>query len=316
MKFILKISLFCLLLMATYLFFVDKLSEGYVDQYYHKFTQESGSLILGLSRADQNIAPKVLEHELRALKFDMPITNFAINLDHSAYGQLYLQGIKDKLNPKLNNGLFILSVTPGAFTAPLKMDDEAIFNLDKKGVIGKTANLKQSPNYDYIINNYANPLYNGIINLNSWNHHIAHDNGWNEFVLVSHSDTLKHDDMLFWKTQTIKYYRKKNELLEVSKYRINGFVDTIEYLKTKGHVFMVRLPADADFIEFENSNWPTFNQEFDSIAKHYQVPFLNYTLQNTNYKTYDGSHMLSQSAKAYTKQLSTDIKKNLSKNKE
>lgn len=316
MKFIFKITLFCLLLIATYLFFVDKLSKGYVDQYYQKFTHESGSLILGLSRADQNIVPQVLETELSDLNFNMPITNFAINLDHSAYGNLYLQGIKQKLTPKLNNGLFILSVTPGAFAAPIKMDDEAIFNMDKKGVIGKTTNLKQNPNYNYIINNYANPLYNGIINLNSWKHHIAHGNGWNEFVLVSHLDTLKQKDMLFWKAQTIKYYRKKNELLEISKYRINGFVNTIEYLKTRGKVFLVRLPADTDFIDFENSNWPNFNQEIDSIAKQHNVPFFNYTLQDTNYITYDGSHMLSKSAKAFTKQLSSDIKSVLSKNKE
>lgn len=315
MRFIFKISLFCLLLIGTYLFFVDKLSKGYVDQYYHKFTQESGSLILGLSRADQGIAPQILEEKLSDLEYDMPITNFAINLDHSAYGKLYLQGIKEKLNPQLKNGLFILTVSTGAFTTPLKMKDDAVFNMDKKGVIGKTTNLKHNPNYDYIINNYAQPLYNGVINLNSWSHHIAHDNGWNEFTLVSHLDTLKHDDMQFWKTQTLKYLKKKNKLLEISKHRIDGFIGTVEYLKTRGEVFVVRLPADADFIDFENSNWPTFNQKIDSIAKQHNVPFLNYTLQDTNYKTYDGSHMLSQSAKAFTKQLSLDIKKISSKNK-
>ncbi|MCF7568639.1 hypothetical protein L3X37_09705 [Sabulilitoribacter arenilitoris] len=311
MKFIIKISLFCLLFIAVYLFYVNKLSKGYVDQYYNKLTQESGSLVIGLSRADQDIVPQVLEKQLNDLEFDMPITNFAMNLNHSAYGELYLKGIKEKLKPNLKQSLFILSVSPGAFTAPLKMKDEDIFEMDKKGIIGKTKDLKHKPNYDYIINNFEHPLYYSIISLNSWSHHYAHDNGWNEVKLINNSDKLKKEDMLLWKTQTIDYYNKKKELQEVSKYRINGFIETVKYLKTKGEVFLVRLPADADIIDFENSHWQSFNKEMDSISQNQNVAFFNYTMQNTNYQTYDGSHMVSESAKAFTKQLSSDIKEYL-----
>lgn len=312
MKFIIKILLFSLFFITVYLFFVNKLSKGYVDQYYNKFTQESGSLILGLSRADQDIAPQVLKNELSDLSFDMPITNFAMNLNHSAYGALYLQGIKEKLNPKLKKGLFILSVSPGAFTTPLKLENDAVFEMDKKGIIGKTTNLKNSPNYDYIINNYEHPLYNSLINFTSWSHLKAHKNGWNEVVLISNLDSITKKDIRFWKTQTINYYMKKKESQEVSKYRVDGFIETVKYLKTKGEVVIVRLPADADIIDFENSFWQTFNQEMDSIAKVYKIPYFNYTKQSNQYKTYDGSHLESVSAKAFSKQLSLDIKTHLS----
>lgn len=311
MRFIVKISLFCLLFVATYLFFIDKLSKGYVDVYYNKFTKEAGSLILGLSRADQGIVPQVLKEELDSLEFNMPIINFAINLDHSAYGELYLQGVKRKLNPNIKNGLFILSISPGTFTAPIKMNDQDIFEMDKKGIIGKTSNLKHKPNYDYIINNYAHPLYNSFINFTSWSHHFAHKDGWNEIVLANDFDTLKKEDIQLWKNQTIRYYNEKKKYQHISEYRIKSFIKIVEYLKTKGKVFWVRIPADSDMIDFENLYWAKFDKQFDSLSKKHKVPYLNYTLLKNNYKTYDGSHMVSESAKKFTKQLSLDIKEYL-----
>ena len=102
---------------------------------------------------------------------------------------------------------------------------------------------------------------------------------------------------------------------EKSQYRIDSFIKLIQFLKEKGHVFIIRIPADADIIEFENDIWQGFDKEFDSITKKHNVPYFNYSNKSNEYKTYDGSHLESESAKKFTKQLSLDIKNHLKTNK-
>ena len=89
-RFLGKLLLFSFVLSATYLLLVHKLSQGYVDMYYPKFTQPGGSLVLGLSRADQGIDPSLLREELRPADFAAPFVNFASN--QSYYGEVYPEG--------------------------------------------------------------------------------------------------------------------------------------------------------------------------------------------------------------------------------
>ncbi|NCP52935.1 MAG: hypothetical protein GW817_11825, partial [Flavobacteriales bacterium] len=50
-SFFIKILVFMGVLISFYLAMVYALSQGYVDDYYKKFTQPAGSLIIGLSTA-------------------------------------------------------------------------------------------------------------------------------------------------------------------------------------------------------------------------------------------------------------------------
>jgi hypothetical protein len=305
-KFILKFLLFVLAFIGIYLFSVNKLSKGYVDSYYNKFTQEAGSLIIGISRANQAISPSIIEKEMVNINIDKPIVNFAVNSYQSPYGEVYFNAIKAKLKKKSNQGLFILSVTPGNFTAQ-SLEKEDILKIDKKTMIGKISHYSSSPNYDYIINNYSEPLYNLFYPLN-WKHQISHTDGWNEVKLEYGQQKISDNDILAWKAQTLKKNEKRAKSDTISIYRINSFISLIKYLKNKGNVFIVRLPSDIDIINLENEKWSSFNLEMSNIAKTNNVPFLNYTQQLNEYKTYDGSHLESESAKKFTKVLSDDIK--------
>ncbi|NMH88226.1 hypothetical protein [Flavivirga algicola] len=302
-KFIVQLLLYFILFAGIYFFFVYKLSKGYVDQFYNKVNQDAGSLIIGLSRADQGIDPFILEEELS--NYDKPIVNFSMNAHQSAFGEVYLQGIDKKLSTNNINGLFIVSISPGNFTVRAEIKDDKIYDLDKEAIIGSIDNLTSKPNFDYIISKYQQPLYNSLFNKENLDYFMSHPNGWNEIALAKENDSK---DMAFWKEQTTDYYNREIKKLRISKYRIKYFVKTIEYLKTKGKVFVIRMPSDLDVVKFENDNWKNFDSQFDSISKKHSIPYFNYSKRSNEFIAYDGSHLESESAKKFTKLLSIDIK--------
>ncbi|MCF7560790.1 hypothetical protein L3X39_09080 [Sabulilitoribacter multivorans] len=312
-KFLLKLTLLAVAFCGVYYFFVDKLSKGYVDPYYYKFTQEAGGLILGLSRANEGISPYIVESKLDSfIRQNRPIVNLGINEAH--FGDVYLETIKKKIK-KSDNGLFIISVSPANFTAPKRLDENQIFDFDKKLKMGKITNFTSYPNHNYIINTYGLPLYSSFHNLDQWNHRVSHKNGWNEIILKTKSDTITDNLINYWKTESIKFYTKKAESEHIAPYRYDCFIKTLKYLTTKGHVFLTRVPSDLDVVEIENSHWQTFDKDMDSIAKVFNIPYLNYSKQSNEYKTYDGSHLESESAKKFTRVLCDDIKNILIQNK-
>lgn len=315
--FLIKTVAFITLFITVYVFFVDKLSQGYVDEYYNKLTQKSGGLILGISTASEGLSPSIIENKLKAHGYDTPIINFALDGTQSRYGDVYFKSVKKKLEQSnsLKNGIFIIAVSPGSFAKQTGVNDEDIYNLDKKGVLGKIENLTSAPNYDYIINTYGMPLYNTLHTEAQWKHHISHSNGWNEIKIEIDSDTIADKDMEFWKSHTIRYYKRSIEKQTISDYRITGFIKILAYLKTKGDVFLVRIPADKEIMDIEQAFWPSFNTTFDSIAKSYNVPFFNYSKNYSNFKTYDGLHFESKSAIMFTKRVSEDINNALKNNK-
>ncbi|MBR9853728.1 MAG: hypothetical protein GYB37_04005 [Algicola sp.] len=302
--FILKLTLFFSLLASAYLFMVNKLSEGYVDMYYPKYTQHAGGLVIGLSRADQGIDPKTIVENLE-LKTDLPLINFAANQYY--YGEVYLEGIKQKLKHGSGNGLFILSVSPGSFTGPIGFGTKGIKEMDGKTAMGKAEDFNSDPNYSYIINCYGQGLYHALFAQRAPGNMITHDNGWNE-ILTSGSDFVLSDALkMDWKRQNLDYFQRRLPKEETKDYRWEWFGKTIEYLRDKGQVVLVRMPADKEVFDFENSNSLNFDRSMDSIIKIHQIPYLDYSKNSSYFETYDGSHLHSGSAIQFSTQLAKDI---------
>jgi hypothetical protein len=67
------------------------------------------------------------------------------------------------------------------------------------------------------------------------------------------------------------------------------------------------MPADGEIISFENEHLPAFNAMVDSVAKVYQVPYLDYSESRPGFGTYDGSHLYSETAKEFSTILAKDI---------
>lgn len=306
--FLLKITLFCVVLTGVYFSFMYKVSTGYVDENYPKFCQEAGSLIIGVSTASQGISPQIFEDNLSELNLDKPMVNFAINFEQSQYGDTYLNAIENKLKKSTKKGLFILSVSPISFSSVKNLDESALEQLDKEKILGKITNFTSAPNFDYISNCYPISLYNAFYPTNKWDNLVAHPNGWNEFKLKSKSYTVTKEDITNWKKKTIEFQDKFLKTQEISKIRFLSFAKTIDFLKQKGDVFIVRMPLTPENLKLENEKWENFNYQFDSIAKVKNISFLDYSETSSEYNTYDGTHMVSESAKKFSKTLSDDVK--------
>jgi len=290
----------------AYMFMVDTLSKTYVDPHYYKFTQQSNHLILGLSRANEGISPAILESNMSGLKGNnSPFVNFALNEAH--FGSIYLKAIEAKIGD-LNNGIFIMSISPGSFTAQKGLiKPEQIDAFDKRLAIGKVSNFTSHPNYNYIIKTYPAALYNALHTQDQWPHRISHKNGWNEITLQSKQGLITDADIAYWKSLNYKFYEDKADSEVIASYRKDYFIKTIEFLRKKGQVFLVRMPCDATFLDFENKYWSSFDTYMDSISKAYNLKYFKYATPNKTYITYDGSHLESKSAKAFTETLSVAI---------
>lgn len=306
-RFLGKFVLFCFTLGAAYLFLVNRLSQGYVDMYYPKFTQPGGSLVLGLSRADQGIAPSLLGEELQPGSFAAPFVNFASN--QSYYGEVYLEAIRKKVPAGVANGLYILSVTPGSFTAPKRAGEQELIQMDEHSIMGKTGDFTSRPNYDYIVNCYGQALYNSLHNRTAWENLISHDDGWNEVRMRSGENTIRERDMASWKAQNLNFYKRKIRTEAVREHRKEYLGKTIDFLKGHGTVVLVRLPADPDIIHLENATWEGFDGDMERTAGRHGIRYLNYSEGLDGMQTYDGSHLASESARKFTRILAADIRR-------
>jgi len=304
-KLILKSVLFCSLLGGAYFLLVDRLSQGFVDMYYPKFTQEAGSLIIGLSRADQGIDPQILEDRLQGDGCAMPMVNFAANQNY--FGEVYHRAIQEKLGPIKGQRVFIVSVSPGSFSAPKGFGDKGIRTLDGKMAIGKAGDFTSKPNYNYIMNCYGMGLYTALIDDRGWANLVSHENGWNELSLEAGSSTISRALMLDWKKQNLAYYDRQLHKSEIKAHRKEWFLKTLDHLKGEGTVYLIRMPVDTEILEFETQSWPGFTAYINSISHEKKIPYFDYTQGPGTFATYDGSHLHGESAKAFTELLARDI---------
>ncbi len=306
-----KISILALFLIGCYYFFMGELARGFVNDNYSKFTHQSSSLIIGLSRAHNGISPKILDSILAEIPYQGGFLNFAFEKTQSPYGGVYLEAIKKKIPEQTKQGIFILSVSPGSFMRPIHLTSaQEIDNLDKKSLVGKIKQLNKNPNYEYIRKGYGGSLYKGLIPHNAQITTVFHDDGWEEFRLSAEGYQVSKEDVAHWTSQTIGGYRRmmKTNPEVVSTYRIERFKTLISYLKQHGQVFVVRMPLDPLVLGMENQWWKEFNTEMTLISASFDVPYFDFS-DAREYKTYDGSHLSSPYAKEFTVRLANEIRR-------
>jgi len=312
--FLTKIILLALILIGVYAFFVHKLAQGPVDDYYFKFTQESQSIVLGLSRAYSGISPSEFDTEISKYGPYAPLTNFALEKFQSPFGETYLNAVKAKIQKKDKPIISLVCVSPGSLTAPVDMDNNQIQESDKKSKLGKVSDYTSYPNYSYIIENYGGALYNALLPEPKNNGQIiVHRNGWREFKLNSKAYDVNEKDIEFNKSFVIKLHKELENTEQKSHYRVQSLINTIDFLQSKGKVFIIRMPADHDIITLENQHWTGFDSFIDSISAAKRTHYLNYSTSEHSFQTYDGSHLHSKSAKEFSRILANDIGNILSK---
>lgn len=300
-KFVYKLTAFSLIVLSMLCFIAYRFNSGLYDPFYKRLTvPQASSMILGTSRAAQGIIPSILNNELNKKGYDIEFMNFAFTIAHSPFGPSYLNLIKRNLNDDTGKGNFIIAVDPWAISF-LSKNEKDINSFREATLFTSNINLiGVNPNFEYVFKYYDGPLYKLLMPGNKQAK--LHSDGWLEIDLKR--DSLKYNESL---SRKLADYTKYSEVGRLSKVRVHSLEKTIKYLKTRGKVFLVRMPVAPEVADLEHAYAPGFDSIMVEISGKFDVPYLNYIAFSDQYQTNDGNHLQKESGKLFTKRLAEDI---------
>lgn len=275
-------------------------ADGNTDDNYRHFTgPRPSNIILGDSRGSQALVPDVLDGKFKGREFN----NFSLNITESPYGQVYYEGLKKKLNPDTKNGIFILTVDPWNLSVNKNIkSDKDLF--EHKSALADMHFYEMSPNYEYLLKHYSRSWFNifkereSIVKSNTY----LHKNGWMEVNVSTHPDSLKMRE-----NRKVNDYIEFEKTQKLSQYRLKAFQDIITYLKNKGTVYIVRIPASKGIMDIENAYLPDFSRRMEELSKKNDVKFLDFSPEYKKYIYTDGNHMYKEYGKVFTAQIADSI---------
>lgn len=265
------------------------------DNYMHFAVEKPQNIILGDSRGAQAVVPSFLEKKL-SRKFD----NFSLNIAQSPYGQIYLKGLKRKIAPDTKDGIFILTVDPWC----LSLHKDVKKSKDFPEVHSPLNNMyiyNWSPNYEYLLKNYKESWFNLYLNREEVvrSNTYLHKDGWLEVTVDMEKDAVAERE-----AQKVVLYKNMAKTQHLSNKRVAAFHEIIEYLKDKGRVYIVRIPASEKIMQIENKKFPEFSELLNNIAAQHHVTFYDFSERYSDYIYTDGNHMYKESGKVFTDQIS------------
>ncbi len=283
-------------------------ADGRTDAFYLRFTSpRQTSLILGTSRAAQALQPRILDSIL-----DQKIYNYAFTAAQSPYGKIYLNSIKKKLSATTKNATFILSVDPWAISSKTKQPNDSLHFREVGLMLDNTPSVSENPNLTYLFNNLGGQYYKILFPINTKMY--LHDDGWLELSLNMDSRSIKR------RTATKLRHYRENTLphFQFSSLRLAYLVETIQYLKQYGKVYIVRLPVSSPMMAIEEE----LMADFDTKIKKAIVlteGYLDLTPQNNNFVYTDGNHLYKKSGAVVSQKIAKwiqELENNRTKNKE
>ena len=279
-----KTLIFSLFLAVSFMWILSR-ANGFTDPFYLRFTTpKQSNLILGTSRAAQDIRPNILNNILGKSFY-----NYSFTVAHSPYGSTYLKSIKKKLNRSTTNGIFILTVDPWSISSWTKDPNDYKSFRELELCVGNTIIVNLNPNLLYLLFNWKEKHLD-ILKKKDSNMFLHHD-GWLEITIDM--DSIKVSDRI--KVKEKSYREGYLPYAKFSEHRLNTLEETIRFLKNHGEVYLVRLPIHPKIMQIEYELMPDFNdkiKEAISISSGY----LDLTIRNNNYKYTDGNHLYKDSA--------------------
>ena len=282
-KFIIKIVLFSSFLIVSFLWVLSK-ADGFTDPFYLRFTSpRQSSLILGTSRAAQDINPKILNQLLFK-----DIYNYAFTVAHSPYGPTYLKSIKKKIDTNTTDGVFIVTIDPWSISSWTPKPNDSLSFRELERCLGNTNFVNMNPNFFYLIHNWQEKYINILTEKDSIS--FLHSDGWLEITIDM--DSLKVNNRLEIKE---KEYREDYFIqAKFSKLRLQYLIKTIRFLYDYGDVYLVRLPIHPKIMEVENDFMPDFNIKIkDAVSM--SSGYLDLSSMNNEFIYTDGNHLYKDS---------------------
>ena len=295
-RFLIQITVFLGLASIGFVLLLSR-ADGYTDSYYLRFASpQQESLILGTSKAAQGIHPQILDSICGTRFF-----NYAFTVDHSPYGETYLNSIKKKIKKGNKPGIFILTVDPWSISTRKENIGKPSQFRELERCLANTSAVAVNPNYEYLLKNLSGSYHTAVFKKTS--PIFLHDNGWLEV-------TINMDSAKVEKSIQSKYETYKKDMLpnyQYSQIRFEALKSTIEFLNTYGDVYLVRLPIHPKMMMIEDELMPDFDDTLKTLiplTKGYKdMTDLNDQLIYT-----DGNHLYKSSGKAVSRRIAEWIK--------
>ena len=318
-SFLLNILYFSLIAIVIHIVFAY-CANGSTDEYYLKFSSpKQSSLVLGTSRALQGVIPSAVDS---VLDFPRPnLFNFAFTLTSSPYGECYLDAIKAKLETGTQKGYFILTIDPWSISERKLISPEID---DRRSVLFGMRNFNSHPNFEYLMKKYPSgwgmiPFknlellflkknYKKLNNSVKGSFNLLSDDGWlNVYTSLDKSFVAQKELKKF------NTYNQNSLDRQFSPYRYDYLIKIIEYLNSKGSVYLVRLPVPPKMLQIESEYTPDFEHLISSaISK--TDGYLDMTIIENNHDFTDGNHLSRQSAKEVSIEIGRWISSSLNTN--
>lgn len=297
-KFLLKIEPYFVAVLVV-LAILGSYADGNTDDnYMHFAVKKPKNMILGDSRGSQGVVPGILKKKLSA-DFD----NFSLNIVESPYGQVYFKALKRKLDPETKNGIFILTVSPWNLSLNKLIKKEKDFP-EEHSPLNDMYSYDRVPNYEYLLKHYTRSWFKIYTEReeSGKSNTFLHDDGWLEVTINMHKDSVA--------TRTHKkeqFYKDLANTVELSPERLKAINEMINYLRTKGKVYIVRLPTSRGLSTIENEKYPHFNKLMSDMARKQNVKFFDFSGNYAEYEYTDGNHLYKESSKKLTAQIADSI---------
>jgi hypothetical protein len=303
-RFLINLVVFVSLVLVSCALFMG-FANGSADAFYSKFTSsKQSSLIIGSSRASQDVRPKIISDVLDG----KPIYNYAFTILHSPYGKAYYTSIIKKVDTTKTDGIFILCVNPWTISTLKKHIHDTTFFRENNSFVDNTNWVNLKPNAEYIIESYEQRNIQLLLNRyrkGSFETINVSKDGWLQVTIEENDFNRKKRTQL--KMQT--YHEHLNNYAGFSNVRWRYLKKTIDYLKQYGQVFTVRLPVNDEMILIEKQLVENFDERMEALSKEFEINYLNFTPMRSNFNYVDGHHLDNVSSAIFSEILTKEIKR-------
>jgi len=283
------------------------LEDGNADAFGMRFTTgKKTSLIIGNSRAAQGLIPEEIVKQLPKGD-ELGLYNYAFAVGYSSYGPVYYQSIKDKVEARTKNGLFIVTVDPWSLVVESEAHEDTIILPEQPTPLADVNNQSYKPNLSYMLN-WFEPSYYEIIHrvLRPANERLHRDSGWLELVLPMDSSTVNYRI-----SEKVRQFEEGLHGVRFSNSRLEYLDKTIKYLKNHGQVFLVYLPAHPQIMKYDQMIMPNFNKSMKKLAENNRILYKDYSNQAGEFVYTDGIHLYQSSGRLLSADLGSWINDNI-----
>lgn len=287
-RFILRTLLMATGLLACLAVAFVAIPAGKLGDVYPRVTSPAQqSLVIGTSRAAQDVNPAILNASLKDLYPSADLYNFAFHLDESTYNEEYIAAIRKKLAPHDGKKhLFVLAVDPWQF----KADPELYGHLDLHSVTSR-------PNVEFLLRHFER----------SWfslqpSHVYINEQGRTEVDYEPRTAAQKAAN-----TETkLAVYREMAATYRYSTESERLMAQLATELKRRGDVVLVRLPSSAAMVDIERGICTDFTSRMHTLASQLACHYYDFSTQH--YDSNDGNHLTRQAGDDFSHALADSLR--------